>query len=190
MQKALQRPERALIAHPFNPPHMVPLVELVPGMQTDPAVMARMRTFFQAHGKVPVTLRREVPGHIANRLAAAVWREALYLVEQGVASAEDVDKALCAGPGIRWALIDQHIIYHLGGGEGGYEYFFRQFKPVFAEYWKDMADWTEIPRAAQEAAIQGIHKSLKDRSTQELAQWRDEKLAELIKVIYGQEKTT
>ncbi len=189
MQKALRSPERSLIAHPFNPPHMVPLVELVPGMQTNPAVMDKMRTFFLALGKVPITLRKEVSGHIANRLAAAVWREALHLVEQGVASAEDVDKALSAGPGIRWALMGQHLIYHLGGGDGGYEHFFQQFKPVFTEYWKDMAGWTEIPQAAQEAAIQGVRESLKDRSTQELAQWRDEKLAELIKVIYGQQKT-
>lgn len=184
IQKALRYPERSLIAHPFNPPHMVPLVELVPGERTDPALLERMHSFFEANGKVPVTLNKEVPGHIANRLAAAVWREALHLVEEGVASAEDVDKALSAGPGIRWALMGQHLIYHLGGGDGGYEYFFKQFAPVFAEYWKDMAAWTEVPESARAAALDGVGDLLNNRSIPELAQWRDEKLAALLKVIY------
>ena len=105
LQTVMERPGRSLIAHPFNPPHLIPLVELVPGKQTDPKVLAEAKTLFEALGKVPVVLNKEVPGHIANRLQAAVWREAIDLVLNGVASVADVDKALASGPGIRWASL-------------------------------------------------------------------------------------
>lgn len=108
LQTVMERPGRSLIAHPFNPPHLIPLVELVPGKQTDPKVLAEAKTLFEALGKVPVVLNKEVPGHIANRLQAAVWREAIDLVLNGVASVADVDKALASGPGIRWAPWSAH----------------------------------------------------------------------------------
>ena len=123
IQKVMRHPERALIAHPFNPPHLIPLVELVGGDQTDERIVARVKVFFEGLGKVPVVLKKEVPGYLANRLQAAVWREAMDLVRQGAASVEDVDKALCCGPGLRWALMGANTVFHLGGGEGGIEYF-------------------------------------------------------------------
>ena len=142
---------------------------------------------YQGLGKIPVVLKKEVLGHIANRLAAALWREAIDLVATGVASVEDVDKALYAGPGIRWALMGQHLIYHLGGGDGGYEYFINHIGKAFEKYWQGMASWTEIPEDAKEAIISGVKDSLGGQSLSKLTQWRDEKLVKLLKVIYGRD---
>ncbi|MEZ5278050.1 MAG: 3-hydroxyacyl-CoA dehydrogenase family protein [Opitutaceae bacterium] len=183
MQSVLTHPERALIAHPFNPPHLIPLVELVPGARTDPAVVERVKGFFSGLGKVPVVLRKEVPGHIANRLAAALWRESVDLVASGVASVEDVDKALRAGPGLRWALMGQHLIYHLGGGDGGYRHLIEHIGASATAWWESMATWTEIPEAAKEQVIRGIEESVGDRSVQELAEERDRNLAKILKVL-------
>lgn len=183
IQQVMEHPGRALIAHPFNPPHLVPLVELVGGEQTDPAVLQRARNFFESLGKVPVMLKKEVPGHIANRLAAALWREAIDLVASGVASVEDVDKALHAGPGIRWAFMGQHLIYHLGGGEGGYEAFIRHIGKAFEHYYEGMAAWTEIPENAKQAVIDGVREEVGDRSLDELAAWRDDRLVKLLKTL-------
>ena len=182
IQKVMNHPQRSLIAHPFNPPHLIPLVELVPGKQTDPEIIKTMYDFYQSLGKIPVVLKKEVPGHIANRLAVALWREAIELVATGVASVEDVDKALYAGPGIRWALMGQHLIYHLGGGEGGYEYFIDHIGKEFEKY--QTVSWTKIPEDAKEAIISGVKDSLSGRSLSELTQWRDEKLVKLLKIIY------
>merc|ERR1712048_1026000 len=116
--------ERALVAHPFNPPHLINLVELVPGPRTDPAVLQSAKTFYTLLGKAPVVLLKEVGGHIANRLQGAVWREAVSLAHKGVATVEDIDIALHEGPGVRWAIMGQHAIFDLGGGEAGYRGFF------------------------------------------------------------------
>ena len=128
VQCAMKYPERSLIAHPFNPVHLIPLVELVGGERTDTDVLIRMRDFFRDVGKEPVVLNTEVPGYIANRLQAAVWREAIELARRGVASVDDIDRALWAGPGIRWAFMGQNLIYHLGGGEGGIRIFHRSHR--------------------------------------------------------------
>ena len=188
IQKRLSRPERCLIAHPFNPPHLVPLVELVPGRKTDPAIVERVKSFFEELGKIPVVLKLEVPGHIANRLAAALWREAIDLVIRGVASVEDVDKALYAGPGIRWALMGQHMIYHLGGGEGGYGYFIDHIGKAFGAYWREMASWSEISPESRERLVEGVRESMGERNAAEIARWRDEKIVALLKVIYGKQE--
>ena len=190
IQRATKRPDRCLVAHPFNPPHLIPLVELVPGRQTDSQLVQVIKSFFEGLGKIPVVLQKEAPGHIANRLAAALWREAVELVVRGVASVEDVDKALYAGPGIRWALMGQHLIYHLGGGEGGYGYFIDHVGKSFEVVWKDMATWTmvtgnEILDQTKAMLVEGVNKSMGDKGLDEVAQWRDKKIVELVKVIYG-----
>ena len=184
IQSVTEKPQRCLIAHPFNPPHLVPLVELVPGRQTDPESVQFVKSFFEGLGKIPVVLKKEAPGHIANRLAAALWRESIEIVTRGIASVEDVDKALYAGPGIRWALMGQHLIYHLGGGEGGYEYFIDHIGKAFGDLWKDMPTWTEISADSKKTLVQGIEDATGDKSLTELAQWRDKKIVDLIKVIY------
>ncbi|MFC1591573.1 3-hydroxyacyl-CoA dehydrogenase NAD-binding domain-containing protein [Thermodesulfobacteriota bacterium] len=184
MQKDMKHPERVLIAHPFNPPHLIPLVELVPGNKTSPDLVKTMSDFYQKLGKTPVTLKKEVPGHIANRLQAAIWREAIQLVIDGVASVEDIDKALCAGPGLRWALMGQHMVFHLGGGiEGGIGYFVDHIGISFEKLWKDMAKWDCLPAETKEQLVAGVTEQMHGRELKEIAAWRDEKLIEISKVI-------
>ncbi|MBI4963016.1 MAG: 3-hydroxyacyl-CoA dehydrogenase family protein [Desulfomonile tiedjei] len=184
IQEAAKIPGRCLVVHPFNPPHLVPLVELVPGPQTDLQLVEDVKCFFEGLGKIPVILKKEAPGHIANRLAAALWRESVNIVAKGIASVEDVDKALYAGPGIRWALMGQHMIYHLGGGEGGYRYLIDHLGTIASAQWKDLASWTEIPEESKDMLVEGVNKSMGDRTLAEVARWRDRKIVELIKVIY------
>ena len=185
LQTVMDHPERSLIAHPFNPPHLIPLVELVPGDRTAEETLARTKAFFEGLGKVPVILRKEVPGHIANRLQAAVWREAINLVLKGVASVADVDRAMAAGPGPRWALLGPNMIFHLGGGEGGIGYFVDHVGVSFSKLWEDMADWTSLPPETKDALAAGIPEGLEGKSLQEMAQWRDEKVIALLKAIQG-----
>src|ERR1700738_4100239 len=120
-------PERCVIGHPFNPPHLVPLVEIVGGAKTSEATIRRASEFYDALGKQTVRLHKEVPGHVANRLQAALAREVYHLVAEGVVSVADVDAALSWGPGLRWGIMGQVLLNHLGGGQGGIEHFFQQF---------------------------------------------------------------
>ncbi|MCK5801192.1 MAG: 3-hydroxyacyl-CoA dehydrogenase, partial [Lentisphaeria bacterium] len=181
IQAAMSHPEKAFIAHPFNPPHIIPLVELVGGKSTSSDTLSRARAFFLELGKEPVVLEKEVPGHIANRLAAALWREAIDLVAQGVASVADVDAALRAGPGLRWAIMGQHMIYHLGGGSGGYEAFIEHIGKAFEEYWQTMPTWTSIPDEAKKAVVAGVDEAVGERTLAEIAAERDLKLAAVLR---------
>ncbi len=183
MQAALEYPQRCLIAHPFNPPHIIPLVELVPGSQTSAGVLQQAEDFFEQLGKKTIRVNKEVPGHIANRLAAAVWRESLALLHDGVASAEDIDAALCHGPGLRWAIMGPHLTYELGGGEGGYEKFLQVFGSAFSSYWQDMATWTEVPEATKRSAIAGTQPYLQQKTSVQWRLWRDQKLISLLRVM-------
>lgn len=190
LQLVMEHPGRSLIAHPFNPPHLMPLVELVPGKLTRPAVVTEVKTLFESLGKVPVVLHKEIPGHLANRLQAAVWREAIELVLSGVASVADVDKALVAGPGMRWALMGSHAIFHLGGGSGGIEYFVNHVGRSFDALWSDMASWNSLPAETAEALREGLEAEIGDRPLADLARWRDEKLVQLLKITRDQQEPT
>jgi 3-hydroxypropionate dehydrogenase (NADP+) len=185
IQKAASRPGRCLTAHPFNPPHLIPLVELVPGKETSPETIKTVEEFMKGLGKAPVILRKEVYGHIANRLASALWREALDLVDQGVASVEDVDRALTMGPAIRWVFMGSHLTYHLGGGAGGIEYFIDHLGEAHENVWRTMHTWTAIPYTAAKKVIAGVEemKIVKERSYEELVRWRDERLADVLKLL-------
>lgn len=159
MQSACSHPERVVLGHPFNPPHLVPLVEIGIGTQTDSAVAERAEVFYQSLGKVPVRIDRETYGHIANRLQAAVFREAIHLLDNGIASVEAIDAALTEGPGLRWAFMGPLLTYHLGGGEGGIEGFWRMFAPMqrrlFAELGQPKLDDAQIERVS--SAIQSAY---------------------------------
>jgi 3-hydroxyacyl-CoA dehydrogenase len=161
------------------------LVELVPGQQTAPETMERARHIYRALGKTPITLAKEVPGHIVNRLQAALWREAIDLAVQGVASIEDIDLAVSAGPGLRWALLGQHMIYHLNGGPGGMPYFLQLLQAGFESYWRDLATWTELTPEAAQVMIDGVQAEMGDRTYQELVAWRDEYLLKLVDLLGG-----
>lgn len=184
LQTVMKHPGRSLIAHPFNPPHLIPLVELVPGKRTQPQTISWAKTFFAELGKIPVILNKEVPGHIANRLQAAVWREAIDLVLKGVASVTDVDRALSAGPGLRWALWGPHMIFHLAGGEAGIKHFIDHIGTSWKDIWEDMANWTSIPHQAADALQTGLDEQMADRTPEEMGRWRDEKIVRLRKIIY------
>jgi 3-hydroxyacyl-CoA dehydrogenase len=184
IQKVARHPGRCLIAHPFNPPHLIPLVELVPGDDTDEQTISNMKIFYEGLGKVPVVLKKAVPGHIANRLALALWREAVDIVVNGIASVEDVDKAVSAGPGLRWAVMGPHMIYHLGGGEGGMDHFIDHFAPAVKVWWESLATWTTLPPEAKTMLVDGLKAEMGDRTLSDINHWRDEKLIQLLKILY------
>lgn len=117
MQAGWHDPGPLILGHPFNPPHLIPLVELMGNERTAPSMLDRAEAFYADCGKVTIRLQREVPGHVANRLQAALWKEAISLVREGIASVADVDKAIWAGPGLRWAAMGPHMLFHLGPGE-------------------------------------------------------------------------
>jgi carnitine 3-dehydrogenase len=188
MQEGLKHPERFVIAHPFNPPHLIPLVELVPGPRTSEDVLRVTHDFYTLLGKIPIVVRKEVLGHVANRLAAAVWREAMDLVGNGVASLEDVDKAIYAGPGIRWATTGQHLIYHMNGGPGGYAGFMEHFSPQIQIWLEDMAKWTAVPDQARREVLQQMQAHVAGRTLEELEAVRDERLKKVLAALYPQEQ--
>src|SRR6204780_4816656 len=123
IQSACKRPERCVIGHPFNPPHVVPLVEVVGGAKTSEATIERAMAFYASIGKKAVRLHKALPGHVANRFQAALYKEVLYLVQQGVLSVADADSAVCYGPGIRWGVMGPSLQWHVGGGAGGIAHF-------------------------------------------------------------------
>jgi carnitine 3-dehydrogenase len=129
---------RYIVAHPFNPPHLIPLVELVGGRATEPAVIDRAEAFYQGVGKVTIRVRREVPGHVVNRMQAALYREAINLVLAGVADLQDVDRAIAYGPGLRWALMGPHATHHLAGGKGGLRHLLEHIGPGLQRWMDDL----------------------------------------------------
>lgn len=182
IQRATKNPQRCLIAHPFNPPHLMPLVELVPGKKTSEEALEKAYRFYVAMGKTPLRVRKEVPGHIANRLCAALWREAIDLVHKDVASVEDVDLAVCKGPGLRWALMGPHLIYHLGGGSGGVKEFIEHIGPAFEAVWSSMSSWSSIPPSATKKVVKGVEEEMGTKSLEELRRWRDDRLLKVLDV--------
>ena len=185
IQTAAARPERCLAAHPYNPPHLVPLVELAPGALTSPEAMERAAAFYAAVGKEPVTLTRDLPGYLANRLSAALWREAVDLVLRGVATVEDVDKAVSAGPGLRWAAMGPHLLYDLGGGEEGIRGHVEHLAAVKEGMLRDLATWTEFPPETGEALADGLAAEKGARTYDELVAERDALLVDYLRARRG-----
>jgi 3-hydroxypropionate dehydrogenase (NADP+) len=184
IQKAAKKPERCIVAHPWNPPLLLRLVELVPGEKTSQQTVQTAYNFMERLDKTPVVVKKEVPGFIGNRLQAALWREALNLVNNGVASVEDVDRACWAGPGSRWAIMGPFLTLHLGGGPGGLKYHIDTIQHGFNEYWKTMDDWKQIPYHAAKKAIDGVEQLpfVKSNSLPEMVKWRDKKLVGILKL--------
>ena len=174
-------PERCVIGHPFNPPHLVPLVEIVGGAKTSKDTIERVDAFYTSLGKRTVRVKKEVPGHVANRLQAALAREVYHLVADDVVSAADVDTALCWGPGLRWGIMGQLMLNHLGGGQGGIEHFFQQFTGPMTAWWKVLGT-PELTPEVQKKLIDGVHAEVGSRSIDELASERDEVLLGLLEL--------
>ena len=174
-------PERCVIGHPFNPPHLVPLVEIVGGAKTSEATIRRAAEFYDGLGKQTIRLRKEVPGHVANRLQAALAREVYHLVADDVVSVTDIDKALCWGPGLRWGIMGQVLLNHLGGGPGGIEHFFEQFTGPMTAWWKVLGS-PELTPAVRDKLVAGLHEEVGSRSIAELEAQRDEVLLGLLEL--------
>jgi len=174
-------PERCVIGHPFNPPHLVPLVEIVGGAKTSEETIQRAAEFYTALGKRTVRLHKEVPGHIANRLQAALSREVYHLVAEGVVTAADADTALSWGPGLRWGIMGSLLLNHLGGGQGGIEHFFEQFTGPMTAWWKVLGQPVLTPNV-QKQLIDSVRAEVGSRSVDELAAERDELLLALIEL--------
>jgi 3-hydroxyacyl-CoA dehydrogenase len=177
----VSHPERCVIGHPFNPPHLVPLVEIVGGAKTSEETIERATEFYTAMGKRTIRVRKEVPGHVANRLQAALSREVYHLVADGVVSAADADTALCWGPGLRWGIMGSLLLNHLGGGQGGIEHFFEQFTGPMTAWWKVLGQPVLTPEVQQQL-IASVRAEVGSRSIDELAAERDELLLGLIEL--------
>ena len=173
-------PERGVIGHPFNPPHLIPLVEVVGGDETSAEAIARAMEFYRAIGKHPIHIKKEVKGHVANRLQAALWREAVSLVADGVVSVAAAAAAIAYGPGLRWALMGPHLTFHLAGGEGGMQHFMSHLAPAVQSWIDDFKD-TRVTDAKQ-LVIDGVADEAAGRSIADLQQWRNRKLIEILKV--------
>ncbi|CAB3729814.1 3-hydroxyacyl-CoA dehydrogenase NAD-binding domain-containing protein [Achromobacter kerstersii] len=182
LQSRCQHPERFVIGHPFNPPHLIPLVEVVGGDKTSADTIDRSIAFYQAMGKYPIRLNKEVPGHIANRLQAAVWREAIHLAAENVASVADIDAAVSQGPGLRWALFGPHMTFNLGGGEGGLTQFMHHLLGPVQTWWDDLGAPVVTPEL-QRKLIEGVNAEAGQRSIADLVQTRDAQLTALIKTL-------
>jgi 3-hydroxyacyl-CoA dehydrogenase len=182
MQSACKHPERCVIGHPFNPPHMIPLVEVVGGEKTSPEAVRRAIEFYASIGKKPIHLRKEVVGHVANRLQAAIYREVVNLINWGVVDVADADTAVCWGPGLRWGVMGPNLLFHLGGGEGGIQHFMEHLSGPLAIWWKDLGSFTEWPEGSKDTIVEGVKAAADGRTVDELARMRDEVLLELVKL--------
>src|ERR1700760_3012626 len=180
MQSACKHPERCVIGHPFNPPHVVPLVEVVAGAKTSPQTVEQAIAFYASIGKKPIHVRKEVVGHVANRLQAALYREVVYLIEQGVLDVADSDVAVCWGPGLRWGVMGPHMLFHLGGGQGGIEHFMEHLSGPLSTWWKDLGNITEFSPEVKKTIIEGVQAEAGHRSIEELGRERDTMLLELL----------
>jgi 3-hydroxyacyl-CoA dehydrogenase len=182
MQSACKYPERCVIGHPFNPPHMVPLVEVVGGSKTSDAAVRRAIDFYASIGKKPIHVRKEVVGHVANRLQAAIYREVVNLIHLGVVDVADADTAVCWGPGLRWAIMGPSMLFHLGGGQGGIQHFMEHLSGPVAAWWKDLGNFTDWPDGSKQTIVEGVLKEADGRSIDELAETRDELLLQMVKL--------
>ncbi|WP_322077721.1 3-hydroxyacyl-CoA dehydrogenase NAD-binding domain-containing protein [Burkholderia cepacia] len=180
IQSACERhPERCVIGHPFNPPHLIPLVEIVGGAKTSRETIERATAFYTSLGKKTIQLNKEVPGHVANRLQAALWREIVHLISEDVVSVEDADTAVCWGPGLRWGIMGPNMLFHLGGGQGGIEHFFDQFTGPMTAWWNVLGSPKITPELRQKV-IAGVHEEVTGQSIDQLAARRDEVLLGLL----------
>ncbi len=178
----IRHPERVVLGHPFNPPHLIPLVEVGGGKQTSPDAIERALNFYRAMGKHPIHLRREIMGHVANRLQAALWQEAFNLVNAGVANVADVDAAIAHGPGLRWSLLGPFLNLHLSGGKGGIGALFD--KPLWQAtegMWRDLGSLS-VDADLGSRVMAGVTDEIGARDLTELVRQRDEALVKLLKL--------
>ena len=181
IQSGCKRPERCVIGHPFNPPHIIPLVEVVGGDKTSPETIRRAMAFYASIGKKPIYLRKAFPGHVANRLQAALYREVIYLIHQGVLSVADADVAVCYGPGLRWGVMGPSLQWHLGGGEGGIHHFMEHLMEPLTGLMKGLGN-PDVTPELKRTIIDGVLHETEGRSVEQLAQEENEVIVEILKL--------
>jgi len=183
-QDACRYPERVLIGHPFNPPHVIPLVEVVGGERTSPQVVQAAMEFYRNAGKRPIHIRKELPGFVTNRLQAALWREAYGLVHAGVISVEDIDTAISNGPGLRWALLGPFATQALSGGSGGMAHLLKHLGPAMDGYWQTLLPTRMTPEVV-DAVIEGTQQEMGGWDMTAVERERDELLVKLLREKAG-----
>jgi carnitine 3-dehydrogenase len=188
IQAKCPNPWRTVVGHPFNPPYLLPLVEVVGGDRTDPEAVNWVVDFYRLAGKAPLALMREIPGFIATRLQEAMWRECLHMISNDEATAEQIDFAITNGPGPRWAMMGPCLTYHLGGGEGGMAYCLDQFGPSLKLPWTRL-EAPELTRQLRERLIDGANNLAGQRDYTSLNQERDRNLVAISKLLGGSESS-
>jgi 3-hydroxyacyl-CoA dehydrogenase len=181
MQADCKHPERVIVGHPFNPPHIVPLVEVVGGTATSPGAVRQAMRFYASIGKKPIHLRKELPGHVANRLQAALYREMLHLIDQDVLSVEEADTAVSYGPGLRWGVMGQSLQWHVGGGAGGISHFMEQLMDPLAAMMQTLGNPSVTPKLKQ-TIIDGVMREAGGRPVEELARTENEVIIGLLRL--------
>ena len=181
IQSQCKHPERVVIGHPFNPPHIIPLVEVVGGSKTSPDAIQQAIRFYASIGKKPIHLKKELPGHVANRFQAALYREMLYLIEQGVLSVEETDTAVSYGPGLRWGVMGQSLQWHLGGGADGIKHFMEQLMDPLAAMMKTLGN-PEVTPGLKQTIVEGVMREAAGHSVDELARKEDEVIIGLLRL--------
>lgn len=182
LQADCTHPQRILVGHPFNPVYLLPLVEIVPGEDTDATMIERARAFYKSIGMQPLLVRKEVEGHVADRLMEALWREALHIVNDGVATTGEVDAAIVYGAGLRWALMGPFLTFHLAGGEEGMRHMLRQFGPALKLPWTRL-EAPELTDELSEKVIAGCEAQSEGYSVAELEARRDDFLVSLLELL-------
>jgi len=180
--------QRCLVAHPLNPPELIPLVEVVPGKFTAPQSVEVAQDWLRALGRIPVTLKREVPGNVVGRIAAAVWRECIDLVLAGVIEVDDIDRAVSLGPGLGWAAAGPHLTYHLGAGDGGVKAFLEQLLVSFEGWWGSLAQWTRLEPEQLAALTSHIERTYGAR-LDAFREARDRRLAAILQALEQSRKS-
>jgi 3-hydroxyacyl-CoA dehydrogenase len=181
IQSKCKCPERCVIGHPFNPPHIIPLVEVVGGAKTSPDAIQQAMAFYASIGKKPIHLRKELPGHVANRLQAALYREVAYLIEQDVLSVADADDAVSWGPGLRWGVMGPSLQWHIGGGAGGIQHFMQHLMDPLAAMFKVLGN-PEMTPDLKRKITEGVLQEAANHSVERLANEEDRMLLGLLRL--------
>jgi len=182
MQTDCARPERTVVGHPFNPPYLIPLVEVVGGERTSPDAVTWTADFFRSAGKSVITMDREVPGFVANRLQEAMWREALHMVESGEATVEQIDTSVTEGPGLRWAVQGPCLTFHLAGGQGGMEHMLDHFGPSLLSPWTRLVA-PELTTELRQEMVAGCEREAAGRSIDDLVAERDRSVIAILRAL-------
>jgi len=182
MQVACADPGRTIVGHPFNPPYLIPLVEVVGGAQTSPEVVAWTSDFYRHVGKSVITMEREVPGFIANRLQEALWREALHMVAEGEATVEQIDVSITDGPGLRWPVQGPMLTFHLAGGQGGMAHMLDHFGPSLKSPWTRLVA-ADLTPGLRDAVVQGCDREANGRTIDELVAERDRGVIAVLRAL-------